>query len=420
MRGILLWAGLLLAQDLTQLSQQGKQAMAERRYGDAAAIFRQMADAMPENAGLRLNVGLAEFSRGEYAEAAAALDKSTRLDPKLQAAWFLLGLTYQRMQDPAHAVYPLKKAAALDPADKSARFELADAYLSTQQPKLAAAEFEAASRLDPRNAKVLLGLGVAYLELYGDALHAAHLEDQKRWAEAFVLYRKALAASPWLPGAHAAVARIYRETGHANWAAAEAVPEKHPFFGEQVDGVEKRLRQLGESAELHEFLARLREAQQSRAEAAQEWRLAARLAQQERRLQGPLARALWRNREYDEAKPILEGLVRSDPRSPEWNYELGDLLYRTEQFEAALPYLEAAATLPARAIAGRIYLQLGHTEKAIPYLEQALRTDDDGTLHYQLGIAYRRLGRADDARAMFELQRAIAGRETPSPRIDPP
>jgi tetratricopeptide (TPR) repeat protein len=427
MRAIVLWVSLLAAQDLAEQSLHGKQAMAEHRYAEAAAIYQNMADALPDNAGLRLNLGLALFSLGEYSESIPALEKSTQLEPKLQPAWLLLGLCYQKQHDPAHAITPLRQAVTLNPADKTARFELADAYFSTRQTKLASEQFEAAARLDPKNAKALLGLGITYLELYADALHGAHLAAQKRWAEAFMLYRGALADSPSLPGAHAGLAKVYRETGHSKWAAVEGALEKrpHPSYSDQVEDVEKRLRQLGDRTELHEFLARLSETVGSRAEAAQEWKQAARLAPEDRRIQGPLARALWRNREYDEARPVLEQLARDEPRAAEWNYLLGDLLYREQQSDAALTYLMASVrmdpgNLAARAVLGRVYMQLGRMEEAIPQIEAAIDSDEDGSLHYQLGLAYRRLGRADEARVMFDRQRALASRVATVPEIAPP
>ena len=191
-----------------------------------------------------------------------------------------------------------------------------------------------------------------------------------------------------------------------------------------MENIEKRLRQLGDRAELHEFVARLRETQGSRAEAAQEWKMAARLAPEDRRLQGPLARALWRNREYDEARPMLERLVREEPRSSEWNYVLGDLLYREERSEEALRLLEAAVrlepgNLAARSVLGRVYMQLGRPAEAVPQIEAALGTDEDGSLHYQLALAYRRLGRPEEARVMLERQGVSAGGGT-APEIAPP
>lgn len=122
MRAILFWAALLAAQDLTELSRMGKQAMAERRYADAAAIYEKMTAAMPDNAGLRLNMGLALFSSGDFSGSVAALEKCTRLDPKMQKAWLLLGFSYQKQHQPDRAIPPLRSALDLDPADTLARF----------------------------------------------------------------------------------------------------------------------------------------------------------------------------------------------------------------------------------------------------------------------------------------------------------
>jgi len=51
--------------------------------------------------------------------------------------------------------------------------------------------------------------------------------------------------------------------------------------------------------------------------------------------------------------------------------------------------------LPAQASLGRAYLQIGKAQDAIPYLKGALRTDTDGSLHYQLARDYQCAGQAE-------------------------
>src|SRR3989442_15361866 len=79
-----------------------------------------------------------------------------------------------------------------------------------------------------------------------------------------------------------------------------------------------------------------------------------------------------------------------------------DSMVKAQQPAKAFPFLERAASrdpklLRARAILGRAYLEMGEAAKAIPSLQAALETDQDGSLHYQLARAYRATGRADPA-----------------------
>jgi len=53
--------------------------------------------------------------------------------------------------------------------------------------------------------------------------------------------------------------------------------------------------------------------------------------------------------------------------------------------------------LRARAQHGRAYAEDGQASRAIPHLEAALPTDEDGSLHFQLARAYRESGQAEQA-----------------------
>ena len=456
-------------QEVQEQSRQASKAMAEGRYREAAVIYEKLVALVPGNAGLQFNLGLALFSAGEYLRAEAALNKVARQQPGMQPAWLLLGLTYQKRNLPLQAIDPLRTALRLKPADGAARFELADAYLNTGHLALASREFQTLADREPANAKAWQGLGVSYLEMavlaskrldraapdsgFRYALLAESRARQKRWPEAFWLYRRALALGPPIANVHRAVARVYEETGHADWAATEAAleaPEAPADWPEALKRFEGqatpealywtsractalfgqalgKLQDLPESGALQELRAESDELQGRRAEAVAEWRAALRFSPGEARLEGSLARALWRNREYDEAQPLLARMASRQPAVAEWRYLLGDLYYRQQQAAKAAPHLEAALQrepdqVAAHAILGRVYMQLGQPAKAIAHLQAALATDEDGSLHYQLGLAYRRTGQEQLAQTMFALQRDMQGRsaavlETP---ITPP
>jgi Flp pilus assembly protein TadD len=57
----------------------------------------------------------------------------------------------------------------------------------------------------------------------------------------------------------------------------------------------------------------------------------------------------------------------------------------------------------ARYLLGKILLARGSASEALPHLEVAARlSPDDPIVHYQLGLAYQRLGNADLAAREFE------------------
>ena len=136
------------------------------------------------------------------------------------------------------------------------------------------------------------------------------------------------------------------------------------------------------------------------------------------RLVHELSTLLFIAREYEEARPLLEGLLKADP-SAEYNLLLGRVWLEQRQPEKAIPYLEKAirdssTAAQARSALGRAYLDSGEAGRAIPHLEASLETDEDGSLHFQLARAYQANGQGDLAREMRkkfqEIQRGANAR----------
>jgi len=126
---------------------------------------------------------------------------------------------------------------------------------------------------------------------------------------------------------------------------------------------------------------------------------------------GKLAESLWVSRSYEEAAKLLTNLVAENPNEGQWQYLLGDVLFRQQQSDLALSHLEAAIRLqpgflPAHAVLGRIYLQLGQAAKAIPHLRSGLPTDE-AAISFQLGQAYRATGQPELAAKSFQRQQEL-------------
>ena len=98
---------------------------------------------------------------------------------------------------------------------------------------------------------------------------------------------------------------------------------------------------------------------------------------------------------------------------------LGDAYLHQQQVEKAIPALESAVAaeptlLPARAALGRAWMLKGDPARALPNLEAARQTDEDGSLHYQLSRAYQAKG--DTAGAKEALRRSQEIREAAEAR----
>jgi tetratricopeptide (TPR) repeat protein len=444
---------------LAAKSRAANQMLLAGRYTEAIKIYRELVAALPDNPGLRFNLGLALEKGGQPAAAIPELNQATRAQPDFAPAWFLLGLAYQQLGKPREAIAPLRKAASLDGADSRTQLELADAELAAGQPRDSAEGFRALAARHPEMAKAWQGLGLSYLALgeraftrlaetapssgYWHALAARAREGEGRYPESLALYQDAIRAAPDVPGLHTARASIYRQTNHPDWASVEesresAVPkadcgshkaacaylagewlsslaeaEKSPTTenlywaslacGTLAEQSFQRVASLPPSAEIHELLAESNQRRGRRVEAVEEWRKALAMAPDDKRLQGRLAESLIRDRKYEDAERLLQPLVAGQPENGEWQYLLGDTLFEQRRADGALPHLIAAARLmpghlPASEVLGRAYLALGQLEKAVARLEKA-RPLDDGAISFALSSAYRRLGREPEARA---------------------
>ncbi|MFB3920547.1 MAG: tetratricopeptide repeat protein [Terriglobia bacterium] len=451
-------------------SDRAKAAMSAGRFEEAAALYRELMRALPQNPGLRMNLGLALHSGGQYRAALEQFRVVVGQQPKNSAAWLLMGLGHLKLGEPALAVAPLRRALALDPRNHKARLELADAYLSSGQPHQAALQFKTLTEADPKDPKAWQGLGLSYVAVsrgafeeleksapesaYARVLVARSFVSRKQYHAAFFQYRQALSAGPRMKGIHAGLAEVYRTTGHVEWAAIEDARERElgspncraetlecDFGSERYARILEiskngstpvilfwrsraaselalqafdRLSQLPPSPAIHELMAEAESIQGRPELAVQEWNEALKLAPDDRRLKKGLARALRLNKEYEQARLLLQELVRTEPGSLDLQYELGEALLGTGQPEESLPYLERVVkseprNLSARAALGLAYLRAGRPQESIPHLKAASEIENDGSLYYQLAQAYQRSGQAALARETMQRFEEISG-----------
>ncbi len=280
---------------------------------------------------------------------------------------------------------------------------------------------------------------------YVSALVAETRVQRRQFRSGFFFYNEAAKQLPNLHGIHAALADVYRKTGHADWAAEEDAKERalppadctaHPAECQFAGGHDLqiltqphrgawspealywrakaanelamqalfRLGQLPPSVELHQLRAEIARSQGKHLESAREWREALALVPGNPRLRRELAASLFMAQDYQAALAEAQSLLKSDPRSPELNFIAGDSLLRLEQPDQALALSQGRARLRSRSLLaadaslGLALSRLGNHAEAVPHLEKALELDDDGSLYYQLARAYQALGQTRESR----------------------
>ena len=439
--------------DFAVKSRRAKELMAEGRFVQAVPLYRELNQAVPNNPGLLLNLGMALHMAGDERKSIPQLEAAVKLDPNLAPAWLFLGAARLQLGKVPAAVEALKMVLGLQPDHRGALEMLGGALLSLDRAAEATNQYQKLAELAPESSAAWYGLGRSYESLavrafdklqktapesaYWLALVAdARLRD-RQFSSAFFLYRHALEKAPEMRGLHAAVAEIYRKTEHPDWARTEEEKElglpqpdcrtqsfecqfREGQFNTLVNATKgvntpeslywgaralnelalqafTRLGQLSPSLEQHELKANIDSGQKKYDEAAAEWSEALNLSPTDKQVQKQLAISLKFSQDYTGALEILQSLLQGQPASAELNYLVGETLVDLQRVEEAIPLLKRALThdpklLAAHKALARALLAAGRAAEAIPHLQAALATDEDGSLHYQLASAYQASG----------------------------
>jgi tetratricopeptide (TPR) repeat protein len=137
--------------------------------------------------------------------------------------------------------------------------------------------------------------------------------------------------------------------------------------------------------------------------AIKEYQLALQLHPGDAELHETLGEFYLDNHSDGEALGELEKTVSLDPSRTKALYLLGRLHVQNRENEKAVPYLLHALKLQpnlteASGLLGTAYVRMGKFAEAIPSLQKAAPLDHFGNVHYQLYLAYRKLGQAEPAR----------------------
>jgi tetratricopeptide (TPR) repeat protein len=430
--------------DLAMKSRHAKELMAAGKYEQAIGIYRDLAHALPNNPGLIMDLGLALHMSGHEEEAIREFEAVLKLSPRQVPSQLYLGYAYLNLGKLAKAIAPLENVIQAEPENRDARVTLAEALLSLERFDQAAAHFQRLTELEPENPKGWSGLGLCYEALaqrnfkelgkvapspaYWLALVAESRLKNQQYSSAFFFYRQALAKTPTLRGAHAALAQIYKNTGHSEWAAVEEEKERKmpPPDCSSVAALDERrnptavtdrrysaeklecdflagryrevvalarrartaesyywqsraynhmaleafshLTRLPPSAELHELIARIQFNQKRYLESVKEWREALKLSPGNPEIQKHLAIALNLSGDYQTARELLGALLKRQPNSAELNYLLAETLLFMQQAEEAVPLLKKSVELDPKLLAAH-----GSLANAYLQLGQATR-----------------------------------------------
>jgi len=305
-----------------------------------------------------LNLGIMHAQGQRFARAAELFEQASRVDPEFPGMQYSLGVAYFNSQRFKDATGPLSKALAADASNAALRRMLALAWFNAEAYDKAAALLEAdADR----------GSNLSLQYTYGLALVRSD-----RAAEAEQIFSKLLAQ-------HGGSAELQVVLGQAHAQQGD--------YEEAIASLTRALQLKPDVAEANTTLGIIYLKQGKLAEAASVLKAAVAAHPEDAIAQHTFATVLDLDGRSEEALMVLRRLLRVKPGFADARYLAGKILLAQGAGRETVPRL---------------------IEEAIEQLEAAARiAPEDANIHYQLGQAYQKLGRADAAERAFALYRQL-------------
>jgi tetratricopeptide (TPR) repeat protein len=236
------------------------------QFDKAAAMYRQMLQQAPKDAGLLARLGATDYQLGLFAEAESSFRKAVAAAPEMEQAEVGLGTTLLALDRAKEAVPFLEKAARLQPKDRMALRALGHAYQKNNDFFAGERTLRAVVEADPNDDESQYYLG-------------ALLYDNNYYVPALAALDAALRLNPGNDQARIYRAGALAQLGRTEEAAAEyrslvdkpaaaAQPElwlgyaQFLFGNDQVQpalgAIDRALSLLPDSAKLYFWRARIR------------------------------------------------------------------------------------------------------------------------------------------------------------------
>ncbi|MBV9342959.1 MAG: tetratricopeptide repeat protein [Acidobacteria bacterium] len=350
------------------------------------------------------------FAQGRTAEAEAKTLEQLKLHPSSVQGYNLLGVIYSSGKDYAHALDAFQQGLRIDPNSTRVHNNLANLYASQGKADLAEKEFRKVLRFAPanRDANYNLGLLLMAKGSPGEAIACLGRVRPQDEATRFNLVRAYLQAGKFAEGLKAAQALSAEKQSnvqlHFSLGVLLAEEKQYPAAEEEL---EKANALEPETFEILYNLgqAYLRGGQYGKAELVLGRAL---------RLKPESPETLYRLAQVysEQSRPVdaLELLVRAHKLAPE-DTDIVFLMARVSMsqnyFEDAIPLLESGLKLAGKradlhAALGESYFMSGKTEKAIQEFGRLIELEPSARSYAFMGLAYRHLGRFEEARKYFE------------------
>jgi tetratricopeptide (TPR) repeat protein len=378
----------------------------------------------PTSERVRIRTTLAELytERGRFADAIRELDAALQADSSRGGLYVLRGLVLEMMGRQNDAVAAFRKAWDVDHDDPVSAYLLASRSADTSgADETTSAQAAALLKvLERRLASVppnrhiplfselsLLQDRAAVTPVFSPARYAEGFTyvAEGRYPEAIVSFRRAIASDPLMIGAPARLETLHEGIAMLRNGDAEKA----------LSSLEAAVASSPRSSEVHRILAGAYADAGDDRKSIEHLEKAVGLAPDDERASLALGRALDHAGRREQAEQVLKTTVATSPESAEAHSALADLYESTNRGRSALRELEIAASFTIIAGKGPLYFRLAdlehrhleYTQVIEPLMRRARLSPNDARAHTDLGLAYTRIGKTNDALIEFVVASLI-------------
>jgi tetratricopeptide (TPR) repeat protein len=391
----------LSADDYVALLRSAAADTQEGNYDKAISEYKTALNLRPGAPEALNNLAVVYYQVHRYPEAYRAVAELWEGHPELKSAALIAGLAAVQCNQPKDALAPLEHLLTLEPENRDALLALASARFALHDFAQAVAIYRRETSHAPKDTLAWYGLAVCLEQMAEDA-------------------SKKLSAMPGGSSYSKQLLGEYLQSTGDKKLAEEAFGESRSTEGSASPAVMEQYRVARKLADqsrdaFENFVAVAPDSWQAAVffgdVARQHGDLVTALAQYQRAAdahpESPapdlgLGTVYWEMGDLDRAAKYLREVLERNPQAMQAVFELANIAVRRHDEAAAIPlfkqYLAAQPdALAAHADLGRAYLHLAQYEDAVSELRTAAPADEQGDIHYQLSVALRKLGRAQEA-----------------------
>ncbi len=295
----------------------GLLAARQEHFIEAISLYRKAMALNPTMPGLRLNLGLALFKNGDYRQAIQDFEPLLKAHPEEERLTVLMGMSHYGLGEYAAATLYLKRAADRDPQNLTLLLTLAHSCLLSRQYQCVLDEFHRIVALNAESAEADMLVGEAM-----DEMHETIAATRE--------FRAAVVANPKEPNVHFGL-------GYLLWTQSQYAEAAQQFQAE-IDNDPAHLQAM-------RYLADSRV----------------------------------RMNQFDDARPLLEKLVKISPANSMEHLDLGIVYTEQGRKQDALEEFQAAAKL----------------------------SPSDVNVHWRMGRLYSSMGKKTEAKAEFDKANSL-------------